>query len=192
MGSGGGWMSVILDIAGQKPREVLGTTAVGGIKLDRTSSHHDLPDAIVEGGSASEGPWAVLYEFDGKEYKKTSALKTGSFEDFTGGAVPADVNAVLGDYGASRGCKVSGGAITEDGYPDVALLVVSSCGDENDIFPVWVVMFKPKPHLILQDSSSDNVSLGPKHFHGQPDICLGKCWRFDGKVYAAKASTRRE
>jgi hypothetical protein len=174
MGSGGGWMSVILDNAGEKPREVLGTSAVGGIKLDRTSSHHGLPDAIVEWGSATQGPGGVLYQFDGKEYKEIAALKSGSFDDFTGVTVPEDVKAVLGDYGAARGCTVSGGPITADGYPHVALLVVSSCADESDTFPVWVVMFTPTPHVILRDRSSDGVETGPKQFEGQPDILLGK------------------
>jgi hypothetical protein len=187
MGSGGGWMSVILEVAGQKPREVLSTSAVSGIKLDRTSSHQDLPDAIVEWGSAMRGPGAALYVFDGKEYKAISALKTGSFDDFTGVSVPADVRAVLGDYGADRGCTLSGGPITAGGYPNVALLVVSSCGDENEAFPVWVVMFTPTPHVILQDRSPDGIETGPKQFNGQPDICLGKCWHFDGKAYVAKA-----
>jgi len=191
MGSGGVWMSVILDIVGQKPREVLGTSAVAGIKLDRTSSHHDLPDAIVEWASAREGPGAALYEFDGKEYKVISALRSGSFDDFTGVTMPDDVKAVLGDYGASKGCTVSGGPITLDGYADVALFVVSSCSDENKLFPVWVVMFTPKPHVILRDSSTDSVDLGPKHFQGQPDICLRKCWRFNGKQYVTLA-TRSE
>jgi hypothetical protein len=152
--------------------------------------NHGLPDVITEYGDNCCGFSSTEYRFDGNEYQDISHAQTGDFNQFTGLEVPPDVKAVIGDYGANEGCTLSGGPITVTDRDAVALLVVSSCGDSNDIFPVWVVMLTPTPRVILQDRSSDSLDLGPQQFRGQPDICLGdggqKCWHFDGKTYVRK------
>jgi hypothetical protein len=111
---GSGGQPILLVYQSSKAKVVLTAGTQLNMKIGDEISH-GLPDVIIEGGGNCCGLWSVLHRFDGNEYQKTSHLQSGNFDDFTGIEVPPDVKAVLGDYGANRGCTLSSGPITERG-----------------------------------------------------------------------------
>ena len=135
MGSGGGYMCLVLDVEGKEPTVVLGTSAVAGIELDPATTHHDLPDVFVEYSSNCCGSGNTGYRYDGKKYKEATTQQEGSLavqilDEVAEPGVPG--------VDASRGCKLKEGSFWSDSDNPGLKIVISTC-DDQDQTSVWLI-----------------------------------------------------
>jgi hypothetical protein len=135
MGSGGTYMSLVLDVKGKEATVVLGTGAVSGIDLDPATTHHDLPDVFVESSSNCCGSGSNGYRYDGKEYQEaTEKLEADLASQISDEVKDPGVPGV----DTRPGCSLKEGRFWEDS-DNPGLKIIASLCDDEDQTRVWLI-----------------------------------------------------
>jgi hypothetical protein len=137
MGSGGTYMDLILDVPGDKPTAVLTTLAVGGIKLDLATTHHNLPDAFVETASNCCGLTETGYRIDGKEYREASLRLEYKVEQLSSDTEAVEVSRIAGARRSDR-CVPKEVSLPTELDKMGPKLVDATCDDTGEA-SVWLI-----------------------------------------------------